>query len=102
MDTILKYNLQFFAEENSDDNTTVTDTSESAGDGNNSRGDEVNVQAFAEIISEKDKKLEELETEVKKLKKSNAEMLLRINSAKSDDFDFDKAIMSFDTRALTN
>ena len=92
----LKYNLQFFAEETeeNDDSTTNPDTtggSEQVG---------TDAEAFAEIISEKDKKLDELENEIKNLKKTNAEMLLRINSAKPDTFDFDKAVMSFDTRAL--
>ena len=59
-----------------------------------------NVEAFAEIISEKDKKLEELSEEINKLKKANAEMLLRISSDKPDTFDFDKAVMAFDTRTI--
>lgn len=90
---MLEYNLQFFAEEeeNNDDTTTSDIT------GSNESG--LDPEAFAEIISEKDKKLEELEGEIKNLKKTNAEMLLRINSAKPDTFDFDKAVMSLDTRA---
>ena len=96
----LNYNLQFFAEgEQNDDNTSGNDPAGSTGDDSNTGGDEVDVQAFAEIISEKDKKLDELAEEVTKLKKSNAELLLRISSSKPDTFDFDKAVMSFDTRA---
>lgn len=96
----LKYNLQFFAEgEQNDDNTSGNDPAGSADNGGDTGSNEVDVQAFAEIISEKDKKLDELAEEVTKLKKSNAELLLRISSSKPDTFDFDKAVMSFDTRA---
>lgn len=72
---ILKYNLQFFAEDTDDNNddSTVDDTDKS----------EFDPAAFAEIISEKDKKLEELAEEVSKLKKSNAELIVRV-SAGSD------------------
>ena len=96
----LKYNLQFFAEgEQNDDSTSGNDSTGSADNDGNTGSDEIDVQAFAEIISEKDKKLDELAEEVTKLKKSNAELLLRISSSKPDTFDFDKAVMSFDTRA---
>lgn len=96
----LKYNLQFFAEgEENGDNTSRNDPAGSADNDGNTGSDEIDVQAFAEIISEKDKKLDELAEEVTKLKKSNAELLLRISSSKPDTFDFDKAVMSFDTRA---
>lgn len=96
----LKYNLQFFAVgEQNDDSTSGNDPAGSADNDSNTGSDEVDVQAFAEIISEKDKKLDELAEEVTKLKKSNAELLLRISSSKPDTFDFDKAVMSFDTRA---
>lgn len=72
-----------------DGNTDVSDSNE-----------DVDVTAFAEIISEKDKKLEELAEEINKLKKANADMLLRISSDKPDNFDFDKAVMGFDTRTI--
>ena len=81
-----------------------TDSSIDTGiDGDNNAGDsneDVDVTAFAEIISEKDKKLEELSEEINKLKKANADMLLRISSDKPDTFDFDKAVMGFDTRTI--
>lgn len=96
----LKYNLQYFAEgEPNGDDASSNDSTGSADNDSNTGNDEVDVQAFAEIISEKDKKLDELTEEVTKLKKSNAELLLRISSSKPDTFDFDKAVMSFDTRA---
>lgn len=96
----LKYNLQFFAEgEQNDDSTSGNDPAGYGDNGGDTGSDEVDVQAFAEIISEKDKKLDELAEEITKLKKSNAELTLRISSSKPDAFDFDKAVMSFDTRA---
>lgn len=94
--TMIPYNLQFFAEEsgdNDDDTTPGADTDSDTG--------EVDIQAFAEIISEKDKKLDELTEEVNKLKKANADMLLRISSGKPDTFDFDKAILACDTRTIS-
>lgn len=99
----LKYNLQYFAEGEQDgDDTSNNDPSGSTDNDSDSGSNEVDVQAFAEIISEKDKKLDELAEEVTKLKKSNAELLLRISSSKPDTFDFDKAVMSFDTRVKAN
>lgn len=80
----LPMNLQFFAE-NDDDNDN-TDVSNSTGD--NSNGDdnppnEVDVAALAEIISEKDKVIEQLQKDVASLKKSNAQLTVMINSDKS-------------------
>lgn len=98
MSNMLEYNLQFFAEEGNNDTTPDNDTTGSTDASSTAGTDEVDVEAFAEIISEKDKKLEELAEEITKLKKANAEMLLRISSSKPDTFDFDKAVMSMDTR----
>lgn len=77
--TILKYNLQFFAEENDDDVVNVDNPNYNYDD--NSSTD---AAAFAEIISEKDKALKELQEEVNKLKKSNAELIVRVNAGSKD------------------
>ncbi len=75
---MIKYNLQFFGEnENEGDNT---DTISGGTDSDNSGEDGVDPQAFAELLSERDKKIEQLETDLKKLQKSNAELLVRVNS----------------------
>lgn len=86
-----KYNLQYFAEGEGDDNGNSTtgsssdaDTNSSAGNSldsiNNGNGEEVDLKAFADIISEKDKRIEQLEKDVADLKKSNATLLVRVNS----------------------
>lgn len=81
-----KYNLQFFADggSNNDDNANGN-TDNGGGDDNNSGsdGDEnegIDYKAFADLISEKDKELEQLRTEVDKLKKSNAELIVKVNA----------------------
>ena len=57
-ETMIKYNLQFFAEEGeSDGNSDDTSTDESTGSsGDNEDG--LDTEAFAELISEKDKNLQ--------------------------------------------
>lgn len=80
----LPMNLQFFAE-NDDDNDN-TDVSNSTGDndnGDDNPPNEVDVAALAEIISEKDKVIEQLQKDVASLKKSNAQLTVMINSDKS-------------------
>jgi len=77
----LKYNLQFFGEEtNEGDNTNTTD---SGTDDNNTGENGLDVTALAEIISEKDKVIEQLQKDVADLKKSNANLLVKVNSAQS-------------------
>ena len=71
------------------------DTTEENAD---TKEEEIDVQAFAEIISEKDKKLDELQGQINELKKANADMLLQISTQQKDSFDFDKAVLGFDTR----
>lgn len=75
-----KYNLQFFAE-GEDDGSTTDDGLGTGSDGDsNIDNNEVDLKAFADIISEKDKRIEQLEKDVTELKKSNANLLVRVNS----------------------
>jgi hypothetical protein len=87
----LRYNLQYFAEREGDENGSSTagnndnaTTNSSAGnsidDSNNGDNETIDVGAFADIISEKDKRIEQLERDVADLKKSNANLLVRVNS----------------------
>lgn len=66
----LKYNLQFFAEdeENPEESEETKDSQE------------IDATAFAELISDKDKKIEELEKDIAELKRSNATLLVKINA----------------------
>lgn len=74
----LKLNLQFFAEDNDNEDNTDNDsnTDNNADDSNN----QLDVSALADIISEKDKQIEQLQKDVTELKKSNANLLVRVNS----------------------
>ena len=87
---ILKYNLQFFADENPDDNP------DNGGTDGGDDGSSFDPAAFAEIISEKDKKLEEMEEKIAKLQKSNAELIVRVNadSKASEAKSFEENLMS--------
>ena len=80
----LKYNLQFFGEGENDDNNTV-DNNQTTSDSNvNNTGDnqgEVNIQALADLVSEKDKQIQQLQTDMEALKKTNANLLVMVNSS---------------------
>ena len=64
----LKYNLQFFAEEEEEEVETPEEE------------ESVDTNAFAELIADRDKKIESLEKEMKLLRKSNADLLVKISS----------------------
>lgn len=66
----LKYNLQFFAE----DEEKVEESEKTE------ESQEIDAAAFAELISDKDKKIEELEKDIAELKRSNATLLVKINA----------------------
>ena len=100
---LIPYNLQFFAEEG--DNSDSTDTSGDNGGSDSSGSDtetKVDAEAFADLISEKDKKIESLEKDIASLKKSNAEMLVRMNAANHQESkDLGETIVDFcDTRKV--
>lgn len=78
----MKLNLQYFAENNGE--TDNSDALDSTDNGNNSEQGEIDIQALADIISDKDKEIEQLRNEMRELKKSNANLLVRINSASSE------------------
>ena len=76
-----KYNLQFFAEENEVDGATAGNGTGTSDDATiDSEQNEIDPKAFADLLSERDKKIEQLETDLKKLQKSNAELIVRVNS----------------------
>lgn len=92
----MKYNLQFFGEETTEEETDET-TEEATEDTS-----EVDVSAFADLLSEKDKQIQKLEQDVSELKKSNAQLLVKVSAgARAEEFDFSKAIIDFcDTRKI--
>lgn len=103
-------NLQFFAEDNNGDgennagsnssngtgSTSGTSNSSSGDSGTGQKAGEPDVVALAEIISEKDKVIEQLQKDVESLKKSNAQLTVMINSDK-----FSSGKKSFEENLLT-
>lgn len=89
----LKYNLQFFGE-NDDDYKDVLD-----GNGNPDSNDDtttedkVDTEAFAELISVKDKKIEELEGTIKQLKKANAELTIKVSAGQKVEKTFEENLL---------
>lgn len=71
---LIPLNIQFFAEED-DEGTEPTGGSD---DGSTGTGD-TDIVALAELISDKDKQIQQLEKSVAELKKSNAELLVKVN-----------------------
>lgn len=92
---MMKYNLQFFAEgesdDNNDDSTKVIDNTSSS---SNSGEGQVDTEAFAELISERDTRIDELEREVKSLKKSNADLLVKISSGNRTEKSFEEKLLN--------
>lgn len=92
---MFNYDLQYFGDDNNGENNAGdgagNGTSSTSGTDNNSSGDsgagqkvgEPDVVALAEIISEKDKVIEQLQKDVASLKKSNAQLTVMINSDRS-------------------
>ena len=75
------YNLQFFADDPSDPGEPgEPGGGGEGGDGGSGGAGGIDPEAFAAILAEKDKKLDELEKEMKQLKKSNAELLVKISA----------------------
>lgn len=85
---MLIYNLQFFAEDN--DNEGTDNPSNDSVDNDTTS---VDTEAFAELISERDKKITELENEMKALKKSNADLLLKISSKPEQKKSFEENLL---------
>ena len=79
---MLKYYLQFFAE--GDDNGEM-ENSGSVGtndnDNDNSNQNDTDISALADLISDKDKQIQQLEKDIAELKKSNAQLLVRVNAS---------------------
>ncbi len=80
---------------------TRSDESGNTDNLDNNDNTDVDVSALADLISDKDKKLEELEAEITKLKKANASMLVQINAGRQEEPSIDDAILSLDTRKIT-
>ena len=107
----LRYNLQFFAEgdngnNDAGNNTGNDDANVNNNDNSNDNGnknEEIDAAAFADLISEKDKQIQQLEKDISELKKSNAMLTVRVNAGqKPQEFNTEKAILEFcDTRKLS-
>lgn len=89
------YNLQFFADDPSDPGGPGEpgDPGEGGTPGSDGAGG-IDPEAFAAIIAEKDKRLDDLDKEVKQLKKSNAELLLKISAGQKTEKTFEENLLS--------
>ena len=86
--------------DNTDVNTNNIDSS-ITGDSEQTRQEEVDTEAFAELISEKDKRIEQLENDVKMLKKSNADLTVKISANNKPEVPIEQTIIDFcDTRKV--
>ena len=94
---LLKYNLQYFAEETG---TDETGTDETGTEDTGTDGSGIDASAFADIISEKDKAIQHLQKDVAELKQTNAKLLVQVSAgASKTEFNTEKAILEFcDTR----
>lgn len=94
---LLKYNLQYFAEEAG---TDETGTDETGTEDTGTDGSGIDASAFADIISEKDKAIQQLQKDVAELKQTNAKLLVQVSAgANKTEFNTEKAILEFcDTR----
>ena len=104
---LLNYNLQYFAEDTDPNKTGTGDTDPNKTgtgdtDPNNTGTDDagIDASAFADIISEKDKAIQQLQQDVAELKKTNAKLLVQVSAgANRTEFNTEKAILEFcDTR----
>lgn len=88
------------------DNNAGTDNNDSGGATSNTNtnqtGDnQIDTEAFAELISEKDKQIEQLQNDVKMLKKSNADLTVKISAQNKPDKSIGETIVDFcDTRKV--
>ena len=107
----LRYNLQFFAEGDNGNNDAGNNTGNDDANVNNNnensnnngnKDEEIDAAAFADLISEKDKEIQQLQKDISELKKSNAMLTVRVNAGqKPQEFNTEKAILEFcDTRKV--
>lgn len=88
------------------DNNAGTDNNDSGSASTNTNtnqtGDnQIDTEAFAELISEKDKQIEQLQNDVKMLKKSNADLTVKISAQNKPDKSIGETIVDFcDTRKV--
>ena len=83
------------------DNNAGTDNNDSGITGSNTEANQIDSEAFAELISEKDKQIEQLQNDVKMLKKSNADLTVKISAQNKPDKSIGEVIVDFcDTRKV--
>jgi len=84
------------------DNTDVsTNTNDNSSTNNSEQAGQIDAEAFAELISEKDKQIEQLQNDVKMLKKSNADLTVKISAQNKPEVAIEQTIIDFcDTRKV--
>ena len=77
----MKYNLQFFAEGDSNGESGDDIQNSATSDSNTSGNSTDEISALADLVSEKDKIIQQLEQDISELKKSNAQLIVKVNAA---------------------
>lgn len=90
---MIKYNLQFFAEEGESDGNSNEPIADESSDASSDNEDGLDTEAFAELISEKDKKIEDLEGEIRLLKKANAELTIKVSAGQKTERTFEENLL---------
>ena len=80
----MKYNLQFFAKSDPKPDPEPDPTPEPTPDPTDDVDVNIDPNAFAEIISEKDKTIDNLTNQISELQKTNAKLLLKISAGSHD------------------
>lgn len=76
-----KYNLQFFGGESDGDDTVLDNNGGDTGDvSDNHQTEVVDIEALAELISDKDKQIQQLQHDNAELKKANTQLVMRVNA----------------------
>lgn len=95
------YNLQFFGE-NEDGSENVDNPNRDSDTSDNNRDEGLDAEAVAALIADKDKRIDELASEIQSLKKSNAELTVKISAQNvHKDVPLEQTIVDFcDTRKI--
>ena len=82
---IEEINLQFFADDIPDEENDEVNEEENQ--------DTIDTAAFADLLSDKDKTIEELNKQITELKKSNTKLTLQISSGNTNNKTFEENVL---------
>lgn len=80
---------------NKDGNAKQTITEKSGSASGSQKSEQVDFAQMYDMLTERDSTIKNLQTEIKELKKTNTELLLKVNSSSSSDGNFKNPYESF-------